>query len=366
MDGTSVRLEITFRRFRCSLCARTTRQNIPGVNHRHRMTTRLLCYLAQASQKLSVLKVATTVGLNETTIRTALSSHWSDQLDESIDLVPQILGVARVEFAGKPLTVFWDVGTRTILGTIASCRTADVERWLAGVPEKERIRVVVTDLVAAYRDAALKLLPDARPAVHHSDITRQIRLVANRLRSRTNFNSFSRSDPHYLFILNSGPGGQGIRPKSLLEVNPFLARIWEERMKYHEIWRARNSAEAYQKLEGLLNSVPSDIRRAIPDIMRLLQLWKRQLATSADEPALLGYAAARRALETEIRESTRNGGCDRKAFAKDDVAICEICDRGARLWPLAVHHEHAKPTWPSRRPRYLSRICKSCARSCAA
>lgn len=97
-----VRLAVSYARCRCGLCLVSRRSCVHGLDHRHRMTSRLVEYLASESKLRPIPDIAASVGLEETTIPKTLASRLATSMDKSMRTAPQILGFARSRYrAGR-------------------------------------------------------------------------------------------------------------------------------------------------------------------------------------------------------------------------------------------------------------------------
>ncbi len=141
----------------------------PDIDQKRRLTKRCAAHIVERAALYPFTHVAREIGISATTVREIATSTWMGIGAYEFE-TPRYLGIDELILRdksdkGKPgpekRAVFVDLESGRVLDILRDNTKKSVARWIAGLPDRHRIRIVTTDFEATYRETARVLLPDA-------------------------------------------------------------------------------------------------------------------------------------------------------------------------------------------------------------
>ena len=147
IHGKQVRIAVDTRRYRCKSCQRTFYEPLPAVDDKRLMTARLKTWLEKNSLRHSFSQLAEETGVGALTIRKVFDDYAQDLRDSLRFETPEVLGVDEVHLIRRSRAVFTNIPSCYVVEMLPDRNKITVARFLADLPDKNRIRCVVLDLI---------------------------------------------------------------------------------------------------------------------------------------------------------------------------------------------------------------------------
>jgi len=160
-----VGLKVMRVRYKCGDCGKTFQQVLPDMDEKRTMTRRLIEYIKKRSLERTFTEVAADVGVDEKTVRNIFTEH-TDKLDaEYRPVTPNWLGIDELFLIRKPRCVLTNVEMNSLIDLLVDRNKPTVIKWMTERLNKNAVDIVTMDMWRPYRDAALKVLPNAKVVV---------------------------------------------------------------------------------------------------------------------------------------------------------------------------------------------------------
>lgn len=159
-------VRITYRRQRweCLGCGDKDIVEEPAhLTHGHRMTDRLFRHIVEMAQPNTFAEVSRRVGLTEGTIRNTFRTA-REAYEAKPVRAPIVLGLDEKFLFGKPRGVVCDIGRRRLINLLDD-RTKMLRPYLEDMVDRDRTRVVVSDMFNGFAQLAREVFPDAKHVI---------------------------------------------------------------------------------------------------------------------------------------------------------------------------------------------------------
>lgn len=157
------RVEVRRRWWRCASpgCGSYFVPEVPGMEPNHSMTRRLATHIRREALSHPFRKVAASVGCDEALVRD-LFHEQIRLLDRHVQFeTPEWMGIDEVHIHRKYICVVTNLHRRTVVAVLEDKTRDALFKYLANLKDRDRIRLISTDMDEMYRAAARLLLPDA-------------------------------------------------------------------------------------------------------------------------------------------------------------------------------------------------------------
>ena len=176
VDGKPVTIDIDTRRFRCRQCGRTSYEQLPDVDDRRAMTTRLVNWIGPQAAKRAFTQIAEEVGVTETTIRAIFKDYLSNLEMRALGRAPKWMGIGDVDLI-RPRCAVADIENGALLNILPDRSAAALSTYLLDLPMHESVEYVVMTVWDPYRNAVRDVMPQVRILVDQSELTNMIHEV---------------------------------------------------------------------------------------------------------------------------------------------------------------------------------------------
>lgn len=144
--GRPTEIILTQWKYRCAPCRRGFVGQADDVDGQRRMTKRLIRYIEDQSMRRPRSAIAKEVGISVDRVK-ALSNELADRLARHHRFpTPRVLGMDDLKLGKKIYTIFVDAETGQAVGLVPSGKAEQVEQWARANLDRERVRVLVSDL----------------------------------------------------------------------------------------------------------------------------------------------------------------------------------------------------------------------------
>lgn len=283
-------LELETRKWRCLGCGRYFWQRTPGVLPRKRATEpfRRSVFLRHWDG-ISRSRLGKREGIGGATVerwsQEFLHREWAKLSGASC---PRVLGIDEHFFTRRHgyATTLCDLEGHKVFDVVLGRSEAALERYLAKLPGKDRVRVVCMDLASAYRALVRKHFPQARIVAdrfhvirlinhHFLACWRDIDPAGGRHRGLV---SLMRRHRHKL------KPEQRQRLASYLEAHPVLKEIYrfKQRLCYTLLKKHRTRKQCEKLAPRFLRAVEQLRQARLPQLVQLgetLHSWAAEIAT---------------------------------------------------------------------------------------
>jgi transposase len=304
------------RRFRCQACGRSFTEVDPQMPSRQRVTERFRGHLfVRARGGGAHAEIAREEATTRYQVERAFRLGADGELAARASTPPPrrlALDEAAHRRGSQALaTVVCDPDCRRVVDVVDGRDRRTIERYLRSLPaaRREAIEAVSIDPYEAYRQAVRAVLPEARIVVDPFHLVRGANTALDSVRrerqrfARTRRRTGARQTRgtgwraelfharHRLLKARERLSERQRRQLcELFAAEPLLAEAWGLKEAFRAVYRARNRAEAAERLDHFLAACE---RAALPSFTAFasgLRGWREELLAYFDEPATNGYA----------------------------------------------------------------------------
>ncbi len=171
-------LELESRKYRCRDCGRYFWERLPGILPRKRSTEpfRRSVFVAHWDG-INRSRLAEREGIGGATVERWFHDHLAREFAERQHAAcPRVLGIDEHFFSRREgyATTFCDLRGHKIFDVVLGRSEASLEKYLAQLPGKERVRIVCMDLASVYRALVRKHFPNAQIVADRFHVIRLI------------------------------------------------------------------------------------------------------------------------------------------------------------------------------------------------
>ena len=280
IHGRHVGIWVNRQRYKCRGCGKTLYQSVPHMHRKHEMTLRLVDYIERNSMDRTFSALAGELGLSEFTIRSIIRIFAKRELAKLEPVTPEWMGLDELYILSKFRGVVTNVKDRTLVEMLPNRNKVAVIRYLAGIEDREKIKLVAIDMWNPYREAVREVLPHARIVVDKFHVVRMANEALERIRKEHRVSLPMRGrlqlkDDRWMMLTNPDKldAGRMWLLEAMLGQFPLLKAGYEAKERFRAVWRAENmpaAQEAYDKWES---DLPEDVRPAFNDLTTAMRNW---------------------------------------------------------------------------------------------
>jgi len=149
--GKPAKLVIQRKRFRCLDCDRTFSESLPDLHPTRQATLRLVKYIEDHAQRLTMAEVARQTGLDNKTIRLIVDDYRELQEKLRMPVTPRVLGLDEAMITGTYRAVITNVEENTFFDILEGRTRPHLDAYFNPLADKHKVEAVVTDLWNHYR-----------------------------------------------------------------------------------------------------------------------------------------------------------------------------------------------------------------------
>lgn len=351
--GKHVTLQVAMQRFRCRACGKPFTQELPLLNHKHRMTNRLVAWISKQILKPRTFSdVAREVGINDKTVHNVFAAHveWREGMREV--MTPTMLGIDDVKLDGEMRTVLVNLGDHTVFELLETDDSDFVQGWLLRMPDREKVEVVAMDMSSGFRKAVLGALPQATIVIDRFHIVKRANEAMENVRKAIRA-SLTNSRQRAALV-----GDRKLltmrRERLLREVDemdrlrkvetwfsryPQLKDAYELKEAIMDIWDLTDRHEAEARWDELRASIPKGLRQPFRIMTSPMQNWREFIFNYFDHRWTNGPTEAVNRTIKEMAAAGRNYSFKViRAKALFTVAGKEVPPFGKRIPKAWLYH----------------------------
>jgi transposase len=271
-------------RFKCPNCKRLLLQPLSEIDEKRRMTTSLRAYIeAQALSRRTFTDIAQEVGVNERTVRRAAVEIRGIEPFEHFE-TPEWLGINEIMIGRTLRVILTNIKQKTLYDLLPSRKEEYVARYLYGMPVRQRVRVVVIEMLQSYKAVIETIFPEAHIIIDKLQVMTMANAALDRIRKELE-RDLSTSDRRKLmqnrFILLK-------RKEQLSEEEQWKLDLWktnfavlgrahEVKEAFYAIYDAKSRAEAAKLLYQWRDEMPTELKVAFKGLLTVTQNWETEI-----------------------------------------------------------------------------------------
>ncbi len=183
IHGKPVLIRYHVQRFTCSECGNGgLYEGQPFLQPGFWMTRRLLVHIAKQSMRRTFAEVARECFVDAKTASNAFRAYVDERVTALDRKTPRVLGIDEKMLLGAYRAVLGNIEQRTVLNMLPD-RKAALEAYLADLPEKARVEVVVTDRYEDYRRIVRQKMPGRLHVTDRFHVTDKASAMLDKIRS---------------------------------------------------------------------------------------------------------------------------------------------------------------------------------------
>jgi transposase len=285
--GKQLVVVVEVKRFRCRECGKTFMQALPDMHPTRQLTNRCVQHLLEQCVRRNYAEMSRETGVDESVIRAICNQRHALVPDAIHPEAPEVLGIDELTLDGKLRFIAIDVMTKKILDIREDCDTKTVEKWLFLMRDKDRVRIVTTDMRKQYHEIVKRVLPQAIIVADRWHIQSKANGALDRVRARHKRNEATKEKRRIADEL----ARTGKKPKSrrekdpwrlrrvlqqsrhkhkpmtvllldgVLKNNPLLSDAWHAKESFYDIWDAKSSDEARGLFAKWRKRIPKSVKK---------------------------------------------------------------------------------------------------------
>lgn len=293
----------------CSRCMTVRFEPLAMMNDVHRVTKRLLQYIATASLTQTLSSLSREVGLSEKTIR-EIQREFITHLDTQADIpTPVYLGLDELCFKDKhkkqrgtkkqsgrrrtrpretnaktPHIMLTDLRRKTVFDLLPDNDYETLVKYFMEVPNRENIKLVCVDFYPSYRLAARAALPHAEIVIDKFHLLQCVNRCLDEVRKdvKPRLRSAERKGVTYdSRIVRTRHADMTPDKKASLrkwtKKYPKLDQAYKVKEAFYSIWDLDDVEEARDRYRTWCASIPMELMKYFREMIKTLGQWDQEI-----------------------------------------------------------------------------------------
>lgn len=285
MHGKKVGIWVQRQRYQCTNCHRTIYEKIPHMHPSHDMTDRLVKYIQTNGTERTFTAIAQEIGVDVQTVRGIWRTHAQKELDRLCPVTPEWMGIDELHVMHAYRGVITNVKDRTIVDMLENRKKETVVRYLVGLHDKEKIKIVTMDMWEQYREAVTMVLPWAKIVVDRFHISRMAGEAMERVRKQVmkaledKGEALTMKGDRFLFLTGAKKldWGNTILLESNLGRFPLLMAAWKAKEAYRAIWDHKSRQDAEAAYDKWVAELDPTVAKAFEDLVTAMANWRTEI-----------------------------------------------------------------------------------------
>mgnify|MGYP002133359194 CR=1 FL=1 len=275
------------------------------VDADHSMTERLVRWMGRQSIEYTYAEVAKQVGVDEKTVRNIFDAYVASLEKQFQRETPIWLGVDEIKL-GRFRAIFTNIHGRTLIDMLPDRYSTSIERFMNSLPNKEQITHVACDMWRPYRQAAQRVLPQAKIVVDKFHVVSKANASFDAVRR-----SIGKADQkkqgaglkkaHKLFAKRAADldDEQYLTVSGWLNCFPLLATAYDLKERLYKVYEVETKEEAWGEYLTWEASIPDELAKPFRPVKTAFRNWKTYILNYFDD--------AQNAFVSAYRKSTKDG-----------------------------------------------------------
>ena len=281
--GKRVGIRIQGNRYKCRDCGATFSEIYKSIDERDKITKRLRKHIMVKSLKEPFANIADEFSLSPTTIKRIFNEFLEHQEINMIFKSPNILGIDEVHLNKQMRAVFTDIEGLKVLDLLKDRNKQTIINFLKKINDKNKIKVVTTDMWQPYKDAINEVLPHAKQVVDKFHVIQygNKALEDSRKAFRKTLTDKQRKQlMHDRFVLLKNK--EDLKPQEQWNLQiwfttfPTLKVAYELKEGLRDMYLCESRKEAEEYFKNWKNSIPNDMK-AFLDVANMINNWRTEI-----------------------------------------------------------------------------------------
>ena len=309
--GKRVGLHIEVQSYLCKKCNKSFIEELPKINPKRSMTTRLLKYIEEKSLQRPFTHLAEEIGCTEGTIRKIFKAHVETLAAQIKFETPKVMGIDEIHLAKRARAVITNINERTIIEMFKDRNKTTIINYLQGLENSHIVLNVAIDMWKPYKDAVHTVLPHSVVVIDKFHVVKMANSALEKYRKelRASLTSKQRIDlKNDRFLLLKRKNTLSAKEDMIVsywENNyPILAKMYLLKEQFFEIYEATSKEEAYTRYSEFENQLTSEVKHYWHEVTRAVGNWHTEIFAYFDYPVTNAYTEA---MNSVIRHMDRIG-----------------------------------------------------------
>lgn len=274
------------RRFRCTRCGALFSEKYPSLEHYGRCTKRMAEWLFKLCRTRSIAQVAAEIGWTRPRLDRLFHRLAATKLKQRQHEVPEVIGID--EFAvlrrHQYHTVITDLTGRRTHEILEGRSKQTIRDFLQGVQDPGRVKIVVTDMWDAYRQAIRSYLPHALHIVDKFHVIRhanwavdQVRRRGRKGRNASTKSPWWKARWHLLRKQETLTERQMERVEALLQEDELLRRAYNLKERLRRWYQHKSLERATTEFPNLVQAMLSSDIPEYKTLAHTLLAWRFEI-----------------------------------------------------------------------------------------
>ena len=309
--GKTMMIHLEVPRLICLVCRKTFMAVIAEVDADRAMTERLVRWMGRQSLEYNFAEMAKQVGVDEKTVRNVFDAYVVQLEKEFKRETPVWLGVDEIKL-GRFRAIFTNIGERTLIDMLPDRYSTSIVKFMDSLPNKERITHVACDMWRPYRQAAQKVLPQAKIVVDKFHVVSKANAAFDAVRR-----SIGKADPkkhgaglkkaHKLFDKRAADlnDEQYLTVSGWLKSFPLLAEAYDLKERLYKVYEVETKEEAWAEYLNWEASIPDELAKPFRPVKTAFRNWKEWILNYFDDHRITN--AFTESFNSKVRRVYRDG-----------------------------------------------------------
>lgn len=309
--GKTMMIHLDVPRLICLVCKKTFMAVVAEVDADHAMTERLVRWMGRQSLEYTYAEMAKQVGVDEKTVRNVFDAYVAELEKKFQRETPVWLGVDEIKL-GRFRAIFTNIGDRTLIDMLPDRYSTSIERFMASLPNKERITHVACYMWRPYRQAAQKVLPQAKIVVDKFHVVSKANAALDAVRR-----GIGKADPkkqgaglkkaHKLFDKRAADlnDEQYLTVSGWLNSFPLLATAYDLKERLYKVYDVETKEEAWGEYLVWEASIPDELAKPFRPVKTAFRNWKEWILNYFDDHRITN--AFTESFNAKVRRVYRDG-----------------------------------------------------------
>lgn len=296
--GDRVVIMMKVKRAKCKACGKKGMiEALPGVHPNRLMTQRLFDHLAHQALIRTNTRIGEAVGVTEGTVRSILKEYVDERLRDRHIETPRVIGLDEKMLRGEYRCVVCNLEESTVIDLLEN-RDHALTAFLAALPDKHRVEVVVADMYGSFHRAQKRFFPNALHVYDHFHVVQRANNAMDKVRAAVantlagwDRKNLAQSKKLFLQRHEAMSEGGRYKIKEWSERFPILGDAYWAKERYFEMYEyCHTPAEAEWYYKNWEKTLPIEVRLIF---MKMCSIKAGQQARAVfaffDEPYTTGY-----------------------------------------------------------------------------
>jgi transposase len=286
------------RRFRCTRCGVLFSEKYPSLARYGRCTKRMAEWLFKLCRTRSIAQVAAEIGWTRPRLDRLFHRLATAEIEQRQQEVPEAIGID--EFAvlrrHQYHTVITDLNGRSTHEILEGRSKRTIRDFLHTLQDPGRVKIVVTDMWDAYRQALRSYLPHALHIVDKFHVVRhanwavdQVRRRGRKGRNASTKSPWWKARWHLLRKQEALTERQMERVKALLQEDELLRRAYDLKERLRHWYQHKSLERAATEFPNLVQAMLSSDIPEYKTLARTLLAWRSEILAYFMYPYTNGF-----------------------------------------------------------------------------